>query len=61
MHTKERLRLAGAENPGRETGRLMLSINGLHKFYYLPELHYMRCEALNLSKELLESDFRLQK
>ena len=25
--------------------RLMLSINGLHNFYYLPELHDMRCKA----------------
>ncbi|MFR8324425.1 MAG: IS66 family insertion sequence element accessory protein TnpB [Bacteroides thetaiotaomicron] len=24
---------------------LMLSINGLHNFYYLPELHDMRCKA----------------
>ncbi|MFR3055278.1 MAG: IS66 family insertion sequence element accessory protein TnpB [Phocaeicola coprophilus] len=23
----------------------MLSINGLHNFYYLPELHDMRCKA----------------
>ena len=30
---------------GRETGGLMLSINGLHNFYYLPELHDMRCKA----------------
>ena len=40
-----RLRLSGAENTGRETGGLMLSINGLHNFYYLPELHDMRCKA----------------
>ena len=45
MHTEERLRLSGAENTGRETGGLMLSINGLHNFYYLPELHDMRCKA----------------
>ena len=42
---KERLRLSGAENTGGETGGLMLSINGLHNFYYLPELHDMRCKA----------------
>ena len=29
MHTEERLRLSGAENIGRETGGLMLSINGV--------------------------------
>jgi transposase len=45
VHTEERLRLSGAENTGRETGGLMLSINGLHNFYYLPELHDMRCKA----------------
>lgn len=45
MHTEERLRLSGAENTGGETGGLMLSINGLHNFYYLPELHDMRCKA----------------
>ena len=42
---QERLRLSGAENTGGETGGLMLSINGLHNFYYLPELHDMRCKA----------------
>lgn len=26
------------ENIGREAGRLVLNINGLHDFYYLPEL-----------------------
>lgn len=36
---------AGAENTGGEIGGLMLSINGLHNFYYLPELHDMRCKA----------------
>lgn len=45
MHSEERLRLSGAENTGGETGGLMLSINGLHNFYYLPELHDMRCKA----------------
>ena len=43
--TEERLRLSGAENTGRETGGLMLSINGLHNFYYLAELHNMRYRA----------------
>ena len=42
---KKGFRLSGAENAGRETGGLMLSINGLHNFYYLPELHDMRCKA----------------
>ena len=42
---KTLLRLSGAENTGRETGGLMLSINGLHNFYYLPELHDMRCKS----------------
>lgn len=40
MLTEKRLRLSGVENTGRETGGLMLSISGLHNFYYcLPELH----------------------
>lgn len=26
----------------------MLSINGLHNFYYLPELHDMRCKAQSI-------------
>lgn len=33
MYTEERLSLLGAENTGRETGELMLSINRLHTFY----------------------------
>lgn len=45
MHTEEILRLSRAENTSSETGRLKLSINGLHNFYYLPELHDMRCKA----------------
>lgn len=28
----------------------MLSINGLHNFYYLPELHDMRCKARRISE-----------
>ena len=42
MHTEERLRLSGAENTGRETGGLMLSINGLHNFYYLHEKSFIK-------------------
>lgn len=37
MYTEEWLRLSGDENTDRESGGLMLSINGLHNFYYLPE------------------------
>ena len=28
----------------------MLSINGLHNFYYLPELHDMRCKAQRIAE-----------
>lgn len=31
-----------------ETEELMQSINGLHNFYYLPELHDMRCKTLHI-------------
>lgn len=37
-----------AENTGREIGGLMLSINGLHNFYHLPELHDIRCKAQSI-------------
>lgn len=47
VHTEERLRLSGAENTGRGTGWLMLNINELNNFHYQPELHDMRCKALN--------------
>lgn len=50
LHTEEGLRLSGAEDTGRETGGLMLSINGLHNFYYLPELHDMRCKAQRIAE-----------
>ena len=30
----------------------MLSINGLHNFYYLPELHDMRCKAQRICEKL---------
>ena len=50
MHTEEGLRLSGAEDTGRETGGLMLSINGLHNFYYLPELHDMCCKAQHIAE-----------
>lgn len=50
MHTEEKFRLSEAENTGRETGGLMLSINGLHNFYHLPKLHDIRCKALNYLK-----------
>ena len=49
MHTEERPRLSGAEDTGREIGGLMLSINGLHNFYYIPELHDMRCKAQRIA------------
>ena len=33
-----------------KTGGLMLNINGLHNFYYLPEPRDMRCKVLNYLK-----------
>lgn len=43
-------RLSRTENAGREIGGLMLSTNGLHNFYYLLELHDMRCKSRNISE-----------
>ncbi len=35
----------------------MLSINGLHNFYYLPELHDMRCKAQRIC-EIIRGRYR---
>lgn len=48
MHTEEGLRLSGVENIGGETEDYMLSINGLHNFYYLSERHDMRYKAQHI-------------
>ena len=34
----------------------MLSINGLHNFYYLPELHDMRCKAQRICEIIRGGD-----
>lgn len=45
VYTEERFRLSGAKNTGRETGGLILNINVLHNFYYLPKLHDIKYKA----------------
>ena len=53
MYPKERLRLPRPENISGETVGLMLSINSLRNFYYLPELHDMGCKAQRISEIIL--------
>lgn len=48
VHTEKSLDYQ--ELKGREVGGLMLSINRLHNFYYLPELHDMRCKVQRICK-----------
>ncbi|WP_239469711.1 hypothetical protein, partial [Bacteroides caecigallinarum] len=43
------------------TGGLMLSINGLHNFYYLPELHDMRCKAQRICEIIRGRSLLMQK
>lgn len=43
-YSATRLRLRGLEGSGRESGGFMLSVNGLGRFYYLRDIHDMRCK-----------------
>lgn len=40
----QRLKLSGAENTGSETGVIILSINRIHNFCYIPKLHDITCK-----------------
>ena len=52
-NSEEGYKLPGPGKSGGEAGGSMLSINGLHNFYYLPHFFDMRCKARRISEIIL--------
>lgn len=44
VHPATELKLRGFKGPGREVGGIVMNIAGMNRFYYLRNVHDMRCK-----------------